>query len=186
MNGPLLLAEAARIQFHHFFIDQPAPKSQLLTPILDAHNRLIKLHPHNPELYYRFGALLMSIGRLNQAIELFKRALELNPTFTQAHNKLAVCLHLTDESALAIEKLVSSEHLCPRMLDTYYRIALLYCDKIRFASSLLNLEQWLDETLASSDAAVNISVVLQNLGLVDPAVSTCESFARLTAQPADV
>jgi hypothetical protein len=72
------------------------------------------------------------------------------------------------------------------MVNTYYRIAILYCDKIRFASSLLNLEQWLNDSLAATDAVVNISVVLQNLGLIDPAVSTCESFAQLTSQPVDI
>jgi hypothetical protein len=72
------------------------------------------------------------------------------------------------------------------MVNTYYRIAILYCDKVRFASSLLNLEQWLSDSLATADAVVNISVVLQNLGLIDPAVSTCESFAQLTTRPVDV
>jgi len=128
----------------------------------------------------------MSIGRLNQAIELFTRSVELNPMFSLARNKLAVCLNETDESALALETLVSTLRLTPEMVNTYYRIAILYCDKIRFASSLLNLEQWLNDSLAATDAVVNISVVLQNLGLIDPAVSTCESFAQLTCQSVDI
>jgi tetratricopeptide (TPR) repeat protein len=186
MNGPLLLAETARLQYHPHLDDSLEPPSQDLTPILNAHSQLLKQHPHNPELHYRFGALLMSIGRLTQAIELFTRAIELNPTFSLARNKLAVCLHETDESALALETIASSSRLNPDMTGIYHRIAILYCDKIKFASSLLNLEQWLNDSLASADAVVNISVVLQNLGLIDPAVSTCESFAQLTAQPASV
>jgi tetratricopeptide (TPR) repeat protein len=181
MNGPILVAEAARLQFHQHPSGPEDPKSQVLTPILNAHNRLLKLHPHNPELHHRFGTLLMSIGRVNQAIELFTRALEINSIFSLARNKLAVCLHETGESALALENLTSCDHLRPRMLDLYYRISMLYCDKIKFASSLLDLDQWLNDSLASTDAAVNISVVLQNLGLVDPAVSTCDSLGQLSA-----
>jgi predicted Zn-dependent protease len=128
----------------------------------------------------------MGLGRLNQAIELFKRSIELNPAFSLARNKLAVCLNETDESALALETLEPCVQLTSDMVNTYYRIAILYCDKIRFASSLLDLEQWLSESFATADAVVNISVVLQNLGLIDPAVSTCESFSRLTAQSVDV
>jgi tetratricopeptide (TPR) repeat protein len=184
-NGPLLLAETARLQYHPHSDDYSDTTEQDLTPILNAHSKLLNLHPHNPELHYRFGALLMSIGRLNQAIELFERSIELNPAFSLARNKLAICLNETDESALALETLVSSCRLTSDMVNTYYRIAILYCDKIKFASSLLNLEQWLSDSLASADAVVNISVVLQNLGLIDPAVSTCESFAQLTAQPVD-
>jgi tetratricopeptide (TPR) repeat protein len=185
-NGPLLLAETAKLQYHLHLDDLSDAVQQDVTPILNAHSKLLKLHPYNPELHYRFGALLMSIGRLNQAIELFERSIELNPAFSLARNKLAVCLNETDESALAIETLVSWVQLTSDMVNTYYRIAILYCDKIKFASSLLDLEQWLCESLATADAVVNISVVLQNLGLIDPAVSTCESFAQLTAQPADV
>lgn len=185
-NGPLLLAETAKLQYHSHLYDSSNVAHQDLTPILNAHGKLLTLHPHNPELHYRFGVLLMCIGRVNQAINLFKRATELNQMFSLARNKLAVCLNETDESALALETLVSSVRLLPEMVNTYYRIAILYCDKVKFASSLLNLEQWLSESLASTDSVVNISIVLQNLGLVDPAVSTCESFARLTAQPVDV
>jgi tetratricopeptide (TPR) repeat protein len=185
-NSPLLLAETAKLQYHSHFDDFSDTAQYDLTPILNAHSKLLKLHPYNPQLYYRFGALLMSIGRLNQAIELFTRAIELNPMFSLARNKLAICLNETDESALALETLVTSHRLTPDMVNTYYRIATLYCDKIRFASSLLDLEQRLSDTFATADAVVNISVVLQNLGLIDPAVSTCESFAQLTAQPVDV
>jgi tetratricopeptide (TPR) repeat protein len=185
-NGPLLMAQTAKLQYHSHFNDFSDTSQQDLTPILNAQSKLLKLYPYNPELHYRFGVLLMSIGRLNQAIEFFTRSIELNPAFSLARNKLAVCLNGTDESALALETLVSTLRLTPDMVNTYYRIAILYCDKIRFASSLLNLEQWLNDSLAATDAVVNISVVLQNLGLIDPAVSTCESFAQLTSQPVDV
>jgi tetratricopeptide (TPR) repeat protein len=133
---------------------------------------MLQLRPQNPELHYRLGILLMSIGRITQATELFQRAIQLNPTFAPARNKLAVCLYETDETAFALETLTPPNCLQPDTLDLHYRVALLYCDKIKFASSLLDLEQWLHETLASTDAVVNISIVLQNLGLLDPVSST--------------
>ena len=137
---------------------------------------MLQLKPQNPELHYHLGTLLMSIGRLTQATELFQRALQLNPTFAPARNKLAACLYETDETALALETLTPPNCLQPDTLDLHYRVALLYCDKIKFASSLLDLEQWLHETLASADAVVNISIVLQNLGLLDPVYSTWDNL----------
>ena len=185
-NGPLLLAEAARLQFHPPSKGRFNYDHQSFAGILNAQSEILKLHPHNPELYYRFGFLLMSIGRTSQAIELFSKALELNPTFSDARNKLAVCLYETGEEALAMENLIGPSCLQSETLGLYYRIALLYCDKVKFASSLLNLEQWLQDTLAGNDLAVNISIVLQNLGLVDSAVATCEGLSQLKCQAINV
>ncbi len=184
-NGPLLLAEAARLQFHPSSANQPDPELHSITRILNAHNKMLRLSPQNPELYYRLGTLLMGVGRLTQAIELFTSALELTPTNAAVRNKLAVCLHETDEKALALEKLSPPNYLQPETLDLHYRVSLLYCDKIKFASSLLNLEQWLVETLSCTDATVNVSIVLQNLGLIDRASSICDSLRQTAGCRAD-
>jgi tetratricopeptide (TPR) repeat protein len=166
-NGPLLLAEAARLEFHSSSPDDYDSETQSIANILNNHSRILKRNPLNPQLHYQLGTLLVSVGRLHQAIELFGKTLELNPTFSTARNKLAICLYETDEKALALENLNLPEYLQPDLLDLHYRVALLYCDKVKFASSLLNLEQWLKETLSSTDAAVNVSIVLQNLGLIE-------------------
>jgi len=168
-NGPLLFAQAACLQCHS---PSSGLESRPIDAILDAQRNMLQLRLQNPELHYRLGILLMSIGRITQATELFQRAIQLNPTFAPARNKLAVCLYETDETAFALETLTPPNCLQPDTLDLHYRVALLYCDKIKFASSLLDLEQWLHETLASTDAVVNISIVLQNLGLLDPVSST--------------
>ncbi|MGA2070783.1 MAG: tetratricopeptide repeat protein [Sedimentisphaerales bacterium] len=177
-NGPILFAQAACLQCH---LPSADIKLHPIDSILDAQRNMLQLRPQNPELHYRLGVLLMSIGRITQAAELFQRALQLNPTFAAARNKLAVCLYETDETALALETLTPPNCLQADTLDLHYRVALLYCDKIKFASSLLDLEQWLHETLASADAVVNISIVLQNLGLLDPACSTWDNLVPLAS-----
>jgi tetratricopeptide (TPR) repeat protein len=189
-NSPILFAEAIRLRYatpgqvrlqSQSRSDSARDNMQSIIDALNAHNRMLKAHPHSSEVHYRLGCLFMSVGRLSQAIELFSRAIELNPTLSPARNKLAVCLYETDEKAFALEQLSLPACLNNETLKLYYRVALLYCDKIKFASSVLNLEQWLRETLTSDDASLNISFVLQNLGLIDPAGATCEYFA----QPAD-
>jgi tetratricopeptide (TPR) repeat protein len=175
-NGPLLFSQAACLQCNSSCTDL---ESKPIDIILEAQAQMLKLRPQNPELHYRFGVLLMSIGRITEATGLFQRALSLNPTLAAARNKLAVCLYETDETAFAIETMSPPNCLQHDTLALHYRVALLYCDKIKFASCLLDLEQWLHETLASSDAVVNISIVLQNLGLLDPANSTWDNLAPL-------
>jgi tetratricopeptide (TPR) repeat protein len=175
-NGPMLFSQAACLQYNS---SSAGLELRPVNTLLDAQTQMLKLRPQNPELHYRLGVLLMSIGRITEATELFQRALQLNPTFAAARNKLAVCLYETDETALALETLNPPTCLQHDTLDLHYRVALLYCDKIKFASCLLDLEQWLHDTFSSTDAVVNISVVLQNLGLLDPAYSTWDNLVPL-------
>jgi tetratricopeptide (TPR) repeat protein len=168
-NGPILLAQAACLENDN--------KSDEIGCVLNKLRQMLEMHPQNLQLHYRFGILLMSVGRFSQAAELFTKALEINPTFLLARDKLALCLYESDERALAFEKLTLPDYLQPDTLDLHYRIALLYCDKIRFASSLRNLEQWLRETLTTTDAAINISIVLQNMGLLSQAQAECETIS---------
>jgi len=169
-NGPILLAQAACLENHN--------KGGEIGLVLNKHKQMLEMHPQNPRLHYSFGTLLMSVGRFGQAAELFTKALEINPTYLQARDKLALCLYESDETALAMENLILPDYLQPYTLDLHYRIALLYCDKIRFATSLLNLEQWLVETLTTTDAAINISIVMQNLGLLELAHENCEVMSN--------
>ena len=62
-------------------------------------------------------------------------------------------------------------------LELHYKTAILYCDKSRFTQALANLEGVMKNNYAEPDAALNIEVVLENLGLIDRAVATWD---RLT------
>jgi len=59
---------------------------------------------------------------------------------------------------------------------------LLYGDKIKFASSLLNLEQFMQNNYTAADPTVNISISLQNLGLLDRATSIWDNLANTAGQ----
>jgi len=110
---------------------------------------------------------MMNVGRMGHAIESFRTALGINPAYTRASSKLAVCLLETDCKTEAMNQLTSSDCLDKDTLQLHYQTALLYCDRVKFASSLINLEHHLERNFASHDATVNISIILQNLGLLD-------------------
>jgi hypothetical protein len=75
-------------------------------------------------------------------------------------------------------------HDCPDKdtLELHYKTSLLYCDKVKFASSLLNLEQHFEKNFSSPDATVNISIILQNLGLLDRETVTWDNLADTAEQ----
>jgi tetratricopeptide (TPR) repeat protein len=168
----LLLGETATLQLQPDFGSNPPSQGQeqpcnLIEAVIEAHWRQIAEQPQNPDLHHRLGVLLMSVGRMAEAITAFHRALEINPTYNRARSKLAVCLLETNRKDDALEQLTGHECLDKDTLELHYKTALLYSDSIKFASSLIDLEHSMENNFASADTTVNISVVLQNLGLLD-------------------
>jgi len=177
-NSSLLFAHAASLIF------QPALDTQdyqaVMSAVIKAHERHLAHDPHNPDLHYRLGLLLMAVSSLAHAIRCFRQAGRLNPMYTRAQVKLALCLFETGQHTEALALLASPISLSKQTLDLHYKTAILYCDRVRFASSMLNLQKRVEHSLASSTPACNIAVVLQNLGLSDRAADMWDNL-RLTA-----
>jgi len=173
-NSSLLFAETAILQFmagfeQNSFDSIEDDKTKIIHAVIAAHNRQIAQQPQNPDLHYRLGILMMYIGRFPEAIMAFRAALDINPSYHRAKSKLAVCLYETNENKEALDQLCCccDHQLDNKTLELHYKVALLYCDKVKFASSLMNLDRFLENNFTSSHTTANISIVLQNLGLLD-------------------
>ena len=190
-NSSLLLAETATLQFRVSFggnlpFHNTENSPELIEAVIGAHRKQITRRPQNPDLHYRLGVLMMSVGRMSEAIKAFENTLEINPTYNRARSKLAVCLFETGQKEQALEQLTGPKCLEKNTLELHYKIALLYCDKVKFASSLMNLERYLENNFTFADSAVNISVVLQNLGLLDRVVAMWDNLSDTANQATDV
>ena len=194
-NSSLLLAETATLQFKTDSVVNPASHNEddsinliendsinLIEDVIGIHQRQIAHRPQNPDLHYRLGVLMMSVGKLTEAVKLLQTALELNPTYARARSKLAVCLFETGQRQNALEQLIGPDCLNKDTLELHYKAALLYCDRLKFASSLINLNRLLENNFTCADATVNISVVLQNLGLLDRAAAMWDNLSDTAAQ----
>jgi len=186
-NSYVLFVEAAALQFKlslgsSLFCRCEDDPAKIIAPLIAAHQRQISQRPQNPDLHYRLGVLMMSLGRLSEAVTEFQTALDINPTFTRAASKLALCFFETDRKTEALRQLTAPEPLDKDTLELHYKVALLYCDSVRFASSLINLEHLLENNFTSADTTINISVVLQNLGLLDRAAAMWDNLADTAAQ----
>ncbi len=173
-NSSLLFSEMAALHFkqgiknENLFVSDVGSMT-LTKSIIAAHQKQISLHPQNPDLYYRLGILMMGIGDEGKAIDSFMSALGINPLYTRARSKLVVCLYQTGRKSDAQKYLSDYNHLDSDTLSLHYQTALLYCDKLKFASSLFNLERYMENNYSCPDASMNISIVLQNIGLLDRA-----------------
>ena len=175
-NSLLLFSETAKLQFQ---IQSHSDSSvNLIAEVIAAHSRQIQVTPNDPDLHYRLGVLMMSVGELDKAAELFGVVLELNPTYARAKTKLAACFFETGQKEKALERLSPSGCLDKDTLQLHYKIAILYCDRIKFASSLMNLDRLLENNFAATSATTNVSIALQNLGLLDRASTMLDSLSQ--------
>ncbi len=180
-NSSTLFTETAKLQFKinmepAIGADNNVYGSDITESVICAHKQHIMEKPNDSDLYYRFGILMMSVERTSEAIKSFRKALVLNPMHTRAKYKLCICMYASGEEREAIANLPQEKCLDKESLDLHYKTALLYCDKVKFASSLINLERAIENNYTSCDAAVNISVILQNLGLLNRATAMWDNL----------
>jgi superkiller protein 3 len=152
---------------------------EYIEKVIETHKSQIEAEPENPELYYRLGILMMHVQRHSRAIECFEKALELNPTFCRAKSKLIVSYLENAQADEAMELMQFENGFDKATLDLHYKVAILYCDRNKFASSMINLQHFAQSS--NTEATVNISLVLQNLGLLDRAAAMWDNLSETTA-----
>lgn len=188
-NSSLLFAETATLQFKarfgpDFLPSNPDNSTTLIDAVITAHRQEITHRPTNPDIHYRLGLLMLSVSRPTEALKSFQNALQLNPTYHRARTKLAICQYETDQHHEALDMLTAPEAITivKDTVELHYKVALLYCDRPKFASSLINLEHVLQTNLTGADPAPNISIVLQNLGLLERETATWDNLSDTADQ----
>jgi len=182
-NSSMLFAETAKLHFRESSFPSDdgqtiVDDSPLLKLVIDAHRQQLIHHPQDPDLHYRLGILLASIGQLPDAAKTFQAAVCLNPLHHRALTRLAITLCELGDTNATLANLPTQLAPDPDTLDLHYRTALLYCNRVKFAATLLNLHRQLDNNYATADPTVNISIVLQNLGLLDRPTATWDSLEQ--------
>lgn len=186
-NSSFLFAETARLIFtmalaEHLPAHDDRQPISTMQALLRTHRDQINNQPQNPDLHYRLGLLLMSVASIESAGHCFRAVLDINPTYARAASKLAICLYETGHKDEALQQLCPPHPIDNQALELHYRTALLYCNRIKFASSLLNLQHNLETNFAHNDAAINISIVLQNLGLLDRVSAMWENLSQTAVE----
>lgn len=182
-NSSFLFAETAKLilkaALQANLLPTPDDAQSLEQMIIAAHQRHLADAPNNPDLHYRLGILCMNVGQHENARDCFQAALDINPTFTRAATKLAVCLFEAGQKDEALHLILPAGQYDPQTLDLYYKTALLYCNRIKFASSVINLQRQIEKNLAPNlEPTTNISIVLQNLGLSDTVALMWENLCQ--------
>ena len=148
---------------------------------IDAHKAQIAMQPSNPAPYYRLGMMQLKTEGPHVAKEAFRQAVTICPTYCRANAKLSLCLLGDGDNEGALERLELNDTLTAESFELHYQTALLYSDRLKFASSLLNLSQNLTRNLTEIDFAPQIAVVLEGMGVVDKAEALWDGLQETLA-----
>ena len=152
----------------------------LLEKQIDAHAEYLANHPNYADLHYRHGLLLIARDRLDQAIEQFRQALAINPSYLKAKIKLALALRRKSESVQALALLKDVFCVDLKSLELHYRLGLMYSEHSTFAMAVEQYQNTLDHSDQAVDLQANISLALQNMRLIDPVAVSLSTMQQIT------
>jgi tetratricopeptide (TPR) repeat protein len=186
-NSTLLFTETARLQYREVMglegpVGPEGEDAELLGNILTAHERQATTKPDSSTLQYRLGLLLLGRTRVTHAIKAFAAALNGNPTYHRARTKLCLSHYESGDRENAMAQLAAADTPSREMIDLHYRTAMLFCNRERFAEAVGSLQGWMQSNFVSPGANSQISVVLENMGLVDRAACVFRDLAETTAR----
>lgn len=141
--GPRSTDEMGDVYFHVL------PKDQGEMPVLaralqenaweinvEGAEQLLRLNPDSVEALSRLGSLYLQGGKLQDAVPLYRRAIELAPQDGNLHFNLGLVLERLEGPEAAIPHYQEAAHLIPEHAEAHYRLAGMLLATGRLADAL--------------------------------------------------
>jgi tetratricopeptide (TPR) repeat protein len=95
------------------------------------------------------GAAFSGQGKYDEAIKYLAKALELNPRYPDAHNKISLAYIQTGRYKQAIENLRQAAKLQPVRIDVLNNLAAAYAASGRFEEAVMTAQKAIDAAKAA-------------------------------------
>ena len=120
--------------------------------------------------HFAIAFSLKNLGRNDEALHHYRKALALNPQLTSAAVSLSKILHEQNESAQAVEILLEADKLAPDDSDLNFQLANIYYDRNQLEKAYNVLERCVE--LAPKQAGIwnNLGYLMAESGKAEKAV----------------
>lgn len=160
---------------------------QRAEPIL---NQLLLKNSRNPEIYQMLGTIFYDRGQFNKAIKTFKRALEIDPTYTDASVGLSIILNnigryeegkkvFQDAQALLDKKSGKSDpYIDEKLSSKHEELADLYFQYKRYQEALEQLLKAQRLSSRKAEITMRIAEVYVKQGEIQKAIKDLRQLLK--------
>jgi len=166
-------ARAHTLPTHGSIRDRESPGPNPQPPIPNPFSSLDQL---DAEQLNRQAMLLGQSGKLDEAVALLERAVELDPTVGATHNNLGIALARLRRFELAADRFQRAIALWPTGAQPHNNLASCLAEQGRYAEAVVCFERALRLDPAFPDARFNLALALRAAGRLDEAA---DEFRRV-------
>jgi tetratricopeptide (TPR) repeat protein len=163
-----------------------------LQQILDKAKQWMSQFPNSVTLHSMCGAAHAGLGHIEAAIESYKSALNINPSYAEAHNNLGKLYYnmgigqqIRGESEAAIGNFKKSLKIVPNHAQSYLNMGNAQKSKGDLEAAIGSYRQALHLKSDYMDAYYNLAVLLQEKGNLKDAIDNYESAVKLNPDYAE-
>ena len=134
-----------------------------------AFKRAIELAPHSIDALQSYSVYLMNLGPIDEAVDLIKREMELDPLFAKAHQDLGYAYYVARRFDEAEAQLRATIDLDPYFPTTYLVLGFVYVAQGRIDQAVATLERGVDLAGGSPSYLATLAGAYARQGRTDTA-----------------
>ena len=138
-----------------------------------------------PEAYDSLGIVYVKKGRLDEAISVFKKALNIKPNYADAHYNLGVAYHEKGVLDEAISEYKKALTINPNDAMAHVNLGTAYKDKHRLDEAISEFKKALIIKSNFAEAYLNLGVAYYEKGTLDKAISEFKQTIEIMPDYAD-
>ena len=152
----------------------------------DQINKLIIKFPHSSILFNIMGAVLAGQGNLNEATQNYKKSLEINPDYAQAHNNLGVAYQKLNKVSYAIDSYEKAISLKNDFAEAYNNLGNAQYEIIKLREAQQNYEKAIKIKPDYAEAFNGLGTVYESLGNKEQAINNFQKAVKIKPDYAEV
>ena len=152
----------------------------------DQINKLIIKFPHSSILFNIMGAVLAGQGNLNEATQNYKKSLEINPGYAQAHNNLGIAYQKLNKASYAIDSYEKAISLKNDFAEAYNNLGNVQHEIIKLREAQQNYEKAIKIKPDYAEAFNGLGTVYESLGNKEQAINNFQKAVKIKPDYAEV
>ncbi|MDY6986973.1 MAG: tetratricopeptide repeat protein [Thermodesulfobacteriota bacterium] len=132
---------------------------------------VLSKNPQSARAHLNLGAILVTQGKVDDAIAHYREALKIKPYYVRTHNNLGIALRQKGDLDEAISHYRTALRIRPEYVDAHNNLALVLKDQGNLDEAISHYRRALQIEPYSAEVHNNLGIALRQKGNLDEAIS---------------